>query len=254
MRRLCCLVVALPLVACGSEESRGSGGYVCDTCSRQAMGNPADDGQNTGLYKGVLLGSGQTATFEMTISTDRSTGSAKVFLPTGEVDSTDFTATALGADPTMGAYQYQFNAPTLSITATIEQDGSVLTQPTVTLGDVGGMPPTAVMNKENSTTLVECFEGTWQMQGAPVDDTMATSGAWNFVKVAEFLQGGYEPPMAVEGETGTLTGMTGMGAEPGQMQTGMGGMSTCTVNGDEASGTWTQESGGTANWTARRKR
>jgi hypothetical protein len=251
MRRILGVLLALPVVACGSEKAREGGVYQCETCSRQAMGDPADDGQSTGLYKGILLGGGQTATLEFNVATDRSTGTAKVHLASGDVQSTSFVATPTGTDPTMSPYQYQFTGPALTLMATIEADGSVITQPTVTLGDTA-MPPTAVVSKENSTTLVECFEGTWQAEaGTTTPDTMATSGGWNFVKIGPMLQGGFVPPMAVEGEAGMLTGTDDVGGV--QFQTSNGGMASGTVEGDVASGTWMQESGGTATWSAQRK-
>jgi len=208
------------IAACGSGDTENTD--VCPECVMTPEAVAADDGMPTGVYKGVLFGGGVSGNVKATIATDQSTGTCQIKTGGQTYNSSDFTASITRAV----GMTYTFSNSNFTLILVLDDAGKVASV-TLTLSgnDIG-----ASVAKEQSTVLVECFEGTWTQTVGGGDH-----GIWNVaIHGSRFVGGATGPDGSWSVITGTMDGLQFIVDNP-EGQTGTGSLSK---DRKTVSGTW----------------
>lgn len=237
-------IAALFMPACETDDSGGDG-YTCVTCTTAPEAVAADDGKPSGVYKGILAGETVTGTIKVVIKSDLSAASCEVrsggeTLTSASFSSalrgalTDSESRALGQNTT-----YTFSGTGFAFTLVLDSATGDVVSSTMVLD--GSTVPVAT-TKETSTTLVECFEGTWaQSKGG------SETGIWNFVLYGTSIIGSSNGGTF----TGTVSGNTISIAIPGA--DGGSASGNFSSNHQSLSGSWTGAGGAVGGtWTGNR--
>ncbi len=220
---ICSLISVVFMAGCGSS----GGNYTCEACTSVPDAKPADDGQSTGVYKGVLVGDDITGTIFATIETDESAGGCKIVVNGEIMENSDFSAGPLGD----GA-EYTFSSDRFEFDLEVDSTGNVENS-NLLLDD---KPIVVIITKETSDHLVECFEGTWSGE---------YSGVWNFLVTDNRIEGRYDGD-----SSGNFVG-TFSGNEANINTSGGSSLASGTRRDDKVSGGW-DYSGVSGNWLGRR--
>jgi hypothetical protein len=129
--------------------------YKCATCKTTPDAMAANDGSNKGIYKGVVLGSSGTIVFDLQ---NNGTTITAVMVIDGTTANLSSTVDVVEGQPYVAPFSGTLNGQPVSITFSI---GTIGQNPTVTTSSIPGHPNSSfAIVKENSTSLLECFEGT----------------------------------------------------------------------------------------------
>ncbi len=149
------LLAATTIVACKKKDDAPAV-YTCTACSTAPTALAANDASSKGIYKGVIIGSSGTISFD--VMNSGTTITAKMVIDGVTVNLTsDVTWTA--GQPVVAPFTGTLNGSPVSITFRIGISGD---SATVTAVNIPGHPNAELtVIKETSTSLVQCFEGTY---------------------------------------------------------------------------------------------
>ena len=221
------LLAMFLVLACGSDDQPEEEPYVCGYCASSPEALPADDNRPTGIYKGVVTGDGISGTLKAEIATDEQTGSCRMVVNGATLDAGSFSIDAVGPDS-----EYTFTAERYVFVLLLAPNGEVKDASV----ELDGASVNVDVAKEDSTTLVRCFEGGWSGSGY--------SGVWNVIVAGETLEGTYDGD-DYGSYTGTVSGNSAT-IYQGESELAQG-----TFSGDEASGSWST-SGVSGAWSGKR--
>ncbi|MBX9853876.1 MAG: hypothetical protein K2X86_19205 [Cytophagaceae bacterium] len=222
------------LVSCKKEKEKAPAPnepYSCATCADSPEALASNDASSAGIYKGVITGS--SGNFKIVLEN----GSSNIFIVATFQGVTDtLTTNSLSSwNPGDAIVSAVFTGDQeISITFSVNADGS---SPTATAAITGYSNVTVSIVKETSTTLVQCFEGTF---------AGFSSGNFNFWLTSTSI-GGVAKSTTGSPDifTGNVTGTTITGITSNS--TNFSG----TLSGDNASGNW-NNSYGSGTWTGKR--
>lgn len=170
------VVCALFLItSCKKDKDEGET-YSCTTCKSTPDAKAVNDASSKGIYKGVVIGSSGTITFD--ISNDNSTITAVLVLDGNTITLTSNVAWVSGLAYT-APFTGVFNAGNITVNFTVDANGQ---NATVTTSNIPGHPSASfTIIKETSNSLIECFEGTYST-------TKPEAGIFNLI-VSRTLKG-----------------------------------------------------------------
>jgi hypothetical protein len=222
---LLAFVCVLSVVSCKKDKPKTEEEPIALVTTPEAVAE--HDSKSGGIYKGILVGS--TGTIKISLQGGSSTavltfnGETRT-LTTNSLNNWSSGQAISNAVFSSGNWTMNFSVDPNGQNASI-----AVTIPNHSVG--------AELVKETSTTLVQAFEGTY---------SGAATGTWNFVVrgnavrgIRKWSQDNVKVPIS-----GTLNGTT----LNGQGYTG-------TINGNSASGTWTEDTPqfkGSGTWTGKR--
>lgn len=163
------LACAALFSSCKKDDDNQQAPYTCTSCATAPEAKAANDGSSKGIYKGVVVGSSGTIKFD--IANDASSITATMV-----IDGTTVTLTSNVTWDNGQSYVAPFtgtlNGQPVTINFSVNFDGS---DPVITSADIPGHPNAVfTLVKENSTALIECFEGTYST-------TKPESGTFNIL-------------------------------------------------------------------------
>lgn len=221
---------ALLILGCSEDEKA----YECSSCVNTPEASAANDSNGKGIYKGLVIGSSGTIKFD--IANSGTTYTATLILD-GEAyelwtdEDYDVTTGFQGV-----FYGTLYTTNDIEITIYIDKFG-VLTVGTVVIPD----HPTAILAiyKEFSDELVTVYEGTFDGDGSGVFNMIVRGAEW-LVRARENGDNGY---ISFYGSlsSGVMTCM-----QCGDIEI------TGKINGDLASGDWSENGGGSGSWKGKR--
>jgi hypothetical protein len=229
-RWIAVLVPLLVMAGCETEDE-----VECDTCVLVPEAQVVDDGQPTGVYKGILAAQGKSGTIKAVIATDLSGAMA-------EIRTGGLTYRSTGFDLSMSAVQeagvtYTMTSMDFTLILTLGPDGEVLSAGLI----LGGIGCTVSVEKETSTDLASGYEGTfWGTR----------TGTFNMV-----IRGGRcsGVSMVDDGPAYNYTGTVSGSGISINVPDGSGGASgTLSKDRMSASGTWRGGDEDSGNWKGRR--
>lgn len=138
------------------KDSDDAEAYTCTTCTTQPEALAANNTSSKGIYKGVVIGSSGTISFN--ILNDGTSISAKMMLDGTTVNLTSNITWAAG-EAIVAPFTGTLNGSPVSITFSVNANGG---SPTVTTSSIPGHPNSSfTIAKETSNALIEGFEGTF---------------------------------------------------------------------------------------------
>lgn len=214
-------VFILGTVSSCSKDDSNNPVATCDTCVTAPDALAVNDASVKGIYKGVFVGS--TGSISINIQNGSSTITATlvidgvIVLLTSNVEVVDGAAYVA---PFTGLY----NGNPISVTFSVGSGGEL---PTMTSSSIPGHPD-AVFNlfKENSTSLIEAFEGTYTQPGQ--------TGTFNIVVARSLSKWGGISRKDGTQETNVIDGGTIVNTN----QLKLDGVVLGTITGDEIHGTF----------------
>ena len=208
--------------------------YTCATCKNTPDALAAHDASSKGIYKGVLIASTGTIVFD--ILNNGTTITAKLTLNGTVVNLTSSIAWSAGS-PYVAPFTGTYNGSNISITFSVGVSGQT---PTVTSSSIPGHPnATFIVQKETSTSQIECYEGTYsgtQSSGTLNIILSKSAGAW---QGAVRKNGGTTSTSFSGTLTGTAINATGL-QNPAFVRATLGTdvITGGTFNDGSDSGTW----------------
>lgn len=148
---------ALIILATGCKKDKTTEEpYTCATCATTSNALPAYDTSSKGIYKGVVIGS--TGTISFNVGNDSGTINAIMV-----IDGVSTTLTASVAWVEGISYVSPFsgimNGSAVVINFKVDANGQ---NPIITSSSIPGHPDAEfTLVKESSVSLIECFEGTY---------------------------------------------------------------------------------------------
>lgn len=156
IRTLILMLIAFASFFTGCKKDKADEPYSCTSCKTTPDAVAANDASSKGIYKGVVIGSSGTIVFD--VMNAGSTITAKLTID-GTVVNLTSTVTWTNGQPYVGNFTGTMNGQPVSINFSVGLSG---TTPTVTSSNIPGHPNAVFMIvKETSTSLIECFEGTY---------------------------------------------------------------------------------------------
>ncbi len=232
-------VFALVLFAgCKKSSDPATPPYTCTTCKTAPDALAANNASSKGIYKGVVIGSSGTITFD--IANNGTTITAVMVIDGVTVNLTSAVTWVAGQvyiTPFTGTLSGQAVTITFSVGAT----GGT---PTVTSSSIPGHPNASLnIIKETSAGLVECFEGSYST-------TLPETGTFNII-----LSRTLATWAGVARKTGiNTTSTSGSGSivnnkliDPSQNNNSIG-----TLSGDDLNGSFVDGNGKTVTITGKR--
>lgn len=161
MLRLKFFSVLLPLlfvaVMSCKKDSNDKSSYQCTTCTKAPEAIAANDASTKGIYKGVVIGSSGTIKFD--IANNGNTITAVMVIDGTTVNLTS-NVTWTNGQAYVASFTGTLNGQAVTINFSVGLSGS---NPTITSANIPGHPNAVVtVVKETSTSLIECFEGTYK--------------------------------------------------------------------------------------------
>lgn len=145
--------------------------YVCATCSTTPQALAANNTSSKGIYKGIMIGS--TGTIKFDVMNSGTTITAVLVVDAVTINLTSSVTWQAGV-AYVAPFTGTFNGAPISVTLSINSTGG---SPSVTASNIPGHPnSTFTIVKETSTTLIECFEGTYHT-------TLPEDGTFNIIVV-----------------------------------------------------------------------
>jgi hypothetical protein len=147
-----------------TDDSTGDS-YKCATCKTQPDALAANDASSKGIYKGVVIGSSGTISFNVM---NNGTDITSTLVIDGTTVNLTSTATWTAGQAYVAPFTGTLNGSPLSITFTVSATGGT---PSITTSSIPGHPNASfTIVKETSSSLIECFEGTYH-SSLPEDGT-----------------------------------------------------------------------------------
>ncbi|RZJ35547.1 MAG: hypothetical protein EOO51_05250 [Flavobacterium sp.] len=213
-------LVAAFFPSCSSDSD--SSDYQCATCHDTPDALAANDAAVKGIYKGVVIGS--SGTLYIDIQNDSNTVTATMVID-GDTINLVSTVEVVEGEPYLAPFTGTYNGQPVSVTFSVQPGGA---NPTVVTSDIPGHPNADfVVVKENSDSLVEAFEGSY-------NDSDGETGTFNILMARGTINawGGISRDNAT-GETDDISGTVNQ-----NNQLILDGVVVATVNGDELTGSF----------------
>ncbi len=182
---------------CKKNDSSASDTYKCTNCKTTPDAIAANDNSSKGVYKGIVIGSTGTISFNLMNGGTTITATLVLDGVTAQLTS---TGTWNAGQPYTGAFKGTLSGQDVTVNFTVQANGGV---PVVTSATIPGHP-NAVFSliKESSTSLIECFEGTYET-------TKPEKGTFNLVcsRSLRLFVGTHRPngSSSSEAMSGTIT-------------------------------------------------
>lgn len=171
------LFLSVAFVSCSKDEDNSNNPtptptptpYTCTSCVTTPQAKAAYDASSKGVYKGIVIGS--TGTIKFDISNDSSLITAVLTL-----DGTTATLTSAVSWTSGASYIADFTGTFKGSPVTVKfQVDATGTNPIILTSSIPGHPSASFsLIKEKSTSLIECFEGTYST-------TKPESGTFNII-------------------------------------------------------------------------
>ncbi|MEQ1797756.1 MAG: hypothetical protein ABL872_07380 [Lacibacter sp.] len=233
------LMLAIILVtACKKTKTPANEPYTCTTCKTAPDAKAANDASSKGIYKGVVIGSSGTITFDIA---NNGTAITSVMIIDGITVNLTSAVTWVAGQAYVADFTGVLSGSPVTIRFSVGLSGAT---PTVTSSTIPGHPNASLtIVKETSTGLVECFEGTYST-------TLPETGTLNII-----LSRTLSSWSAVARKTGTTaSGTVGNGTivnnkliDPAQNNNSIG-----TINADKIDGSFVDGNGKTVTVTCKR--
>lgn len=223
------------MTACKKDKTETT--YTCTTCSTTPQALAANDGSSKGVYKGVIIGS--TGTISFNILNNGTTITAVMVIDGVTVNLTS-TVTWVAGQPYVADFTGTLNGSPVTIRFSVGLSGGT---PTVTTSSIPGHPNSSfTIIKETSTSLVEAFEGTYHT-------TLPEDGTFNIILSRTLLGYAY-----ITRKNGATTTNTGNGPISGNnlMEPSQPGLVVGTISGDNLNGSFLDSGSRTVTITGRR--
>ncbi len=230
-------VTILFLASSCKKDNAAVATYTCATCKTTPDALAANDGSSKGIYKGVIIGSSGTITFN--IANNGATITALMVIDGVTVNLTS-AVTWVSGQPYVADFTGTLNGSPVTIRFSVGLSGGT---PTVTSSTIPGHPnATLVILKETSNNLVEAFEGTYHT-------TRPEDGTFNII-LSRTLQGfSY-----IARKNGDLTSNSGTGniTNNNLIDPSQPGVVIGTISGDNLNGSFQDSGNRTVTITGRR--
>ena len=130
--------------------------YKCATCTTTPQALAANNTSSKGIYKGVVIGSTGTIIFDVL---NNGTTITAIMVIDGVSVNLVSTVSWVAGQPYAAPFTGTYNGAAITINFSVGVSGS---NPTVTASGIPGHPNMSfTVGKELSTSLIECFEGTY---------------------------------------------------------------------------------------------
>jgi hypothetical protein len=228
-------IMILSMTACKKDKTETA--YTCTTCSTTPQALAANDGSSKGIYKGVIIGS--TGTISFNILNSGTTITAIMVIDGVTVNLTS-AVTWVAGQAYVADFTGTLNGSAVSIRFSVGLSGGT---PTVTTSSIPGHPSASfTIIKETSTNLVEAFEGTYHT-------TLPEDGTFNVILSRTLPGYSY-----ITRKTGATTTGSGNGPISGNnlMDPSRPGVVVGTISGDNLSGSSLDSGNRTVTITGRR--
>jgi hypothetical protein len=219
------------LVACKKTSSTSTTPYTCTTCKTTPDAKAANDGSSKGIYKGVVIGSSGTITFD--IANNGTTITAVMVIDGVTVNLTS-AITWVAGQPYVADFTGTLNSAPVTIHFSVGLSGG---SPTVTSSTIPGHPSSTLnIIKETSTGLVECFEGNY-------NTTLPETGTFNIILSRQLAA--WSGVARKSGSTTTSTAGSGSIVNNKLIDPSQNNASLGTINGDDLNGSFLDGNGKT---------
>lgn len=214
-------------ISCAKDEDEEpQKNYTCTTCNRTPQGLPENDNLAKGIYKGIIVGSTGTISFNIMNGTNTIIATMKL---DGETANLTSTVNVSNGQPYLAPFKGMYQGNEITVTFEVGASGST---PTVVSSNIPGHPNAVFeIYKETSTSLIEAFEGNYTEGNTPGTFNVILStatGMWRAV--------------AKETPTGQLNYPAGTINSNNEL-IDSGGTKIGNKNGDVVNGTFTNSSG-----------
>jgi hypothetical protein len=240
-KSLLLLFMIASIVSCKKkDEAPVSGQFKCATCTSQPQAAAANDASSKGVYKGVVSGSSGTISFNVMNS---GTTITAIMVLDGTTVNLTSNVTWQAAQAYVAPFTGMSNGSAVSITFSVGATGGT---PIVTTSSIPGHPGASFMiAKETSSSLIECFEGTYQT-------TLPETGTFNLLlSRTTKLWGAEARKTGATSTTGTGNGT--ISADNKLMQvSGSSSIAVGTLTADEIAGSSLDGNGKTVTIAAKR--
>lgn len=230
-------VTILFLASSCKKDNQTAAPYTCATCSTTPQALAANDGSSKGIYKGVIIGSSGTITFN--ILNGGTTITALMVIDGVTVNLTS-AVTWVAGQAYVADFTGTLNGSPVTIRFSVGLSGGT---PTVTTSSIPGHPNASfIILKETSSNLVEAFEGTYHT-------TLPEDGTFNIILSRTLLGYSY-----ITRKTGATTTGSGNGPMSGNnlMDPSQPATVVATISGDNLNGSFLDSGNRTVTITGRR--
>ena len=223
---------------CKKDNDGPDTSYVCATCKTTPDALAANNTSSKGVYKGVIIGSTGTISFDIA---NNGTAITAIMVLDGITANLTSAVTWVAGQPYTSAFTGTWSGQAVSITFTVSSTGGT---PTVTASNIPGHL-TASFNiiKETSAGIVECFQGDY-------NTTLPETGTFNIVLVRSLSTW-----LAVARKTGaTSSGSAGSGpiTNNNLVDPSQNNKVIATITGDNINGNFTDNNGKTVTLSGKR--
>ena len=228
MKKLFALsLLGIFFVSCSSDDDGGGGAPLATTPDAKVE----HDDSSFGIYKGIFIGSSGV----VFINVNNEDGISSKIVIDGATHNFTTTETATDGDPISGL---TFTSGAMSFDFNCDSDGD---NAYITNIDLPGHPNAEMMViKEFSDIQVKCYRGTYNGDDSGTFNLIITQDGW--------VDGMIRP----NGETES-TFLTGSVEDNDISGSFSGGVFVGTVNGNNASGQWSNMFEENGNWSGQRK-
>lgn len=175
------LFLSVAFISCKKEEEKTNNPtptpYTCSSCATAPQAKAAYDASSKGVYKGIVIGS--TGTIKFDISNDTTLITAVLTLD-GITATLTSAVTWTAGTSYIADFTGTFNGSPVTVKFQVDATG---TNPIILTSSIPGHPGASfTLEKEKSTALLECFEGTYST-------TKPETGTFNILlsrKLAKF--------------------------------------------------------------------
>lgn len=232
------VLAMMTLLGCKKSADTVADPYKCATCKTAPDAIAANNSSSKGIYKGVVIGSSGTITFDIA---NNGTSITAVMIIDGITVNLTSAVTWVAGQVYVAPFTGTLSGQPVTINFSVGATGGT---PTVTSSNIPGHTNASLtIIKETSTGLVECFEGSYST-------TLPETGTFNIIlsRTLAIWSG-------VARKTGaTTTGSGGSGTivnnkliDPSQNNNSIG-----TISGDALNGSFVDNNGKTVTVTGKR--
>lgn len=155
--------------SCKKDKEPETPSYTCTGCKATPDALAANNSSSKGIYKGFVIGSSGTILFDVA---NNGTLITAVMVLDGVTINLSSAVAWVSGQPYAANFTGMLNGAPVTINFSVGVNGS---SPTINASNIPGHPnATLTVIKETSTSLVECFEGTY-------NTTLPESGTFNMI-------------------------------------------------------------------------
>lgn len=148
--------IVFTLYACKKNSDNVVADYTCTACKTMPDAIPANDASSKGIYKGIVIGSSGTISFN--IANNASTITAVMTID-GTTVNLSSNVTWVQGQAYVAPFTGVLNGGNVTINFKVDANGG---NPVITSSDIPGHANASfTLVKETSAALIECFEGTY---------------------------------------------------------------------------------------------